>query len=60
MKAMMPEEELEYELEYHQRKKRKKPDKYYIGLWEAYCVLKDYVRDIKGYIPSYSDPVQVS
>ena len=53
----MPEEELEYELEYFQRKKRKKPDKYYIRLWEAYCVLKDYVRDIKGYIPSHSDPV---
>jgi hypothetical protein len=49
MKGLAPERELEIELEYHQRKKRKKPDEDFIELWEAYEVLKAHGRNPQGY-----------
>ena len=45
MKSLSPEREIEIELEYLQRKKRKKPDKDFLDLWEAYKILKSHVRD---------------
>lgn len=48
-RPLEPEEELDFELEYHQRKKRKKPDRFYIRLWEAYSLLKYHVRNFQGY-----------
>ena len=43
--ATSPERELEIELEVAYRKKRKKPDRYFIDLWEAYLHLKYHGRD---------------
>ena len=45
MKPLSPEREIEIELEYYQRKKRKKPDRDFLDLWEAYQILKNHVRD---------------
>lgn len=45
MKALSPERELEIEMEVIQRKKRKKPDQYFIDLWEAYQHLKYHGRN---------------
>ena len=56
MKMLSPERELEIELEYNQRKKRKKPDRDYIELFEAYKVLKNG-RDPQRYQWSNSDKV---
>ena len=57
LKALSPEREIEIELEYFQRKKRKKPDKYFCDLWEGYSILKDHVRNNEGYQRSNCDEV---
>ena len=55
MKPLEPERELEIELEYHERKKRKKPDRDFIDLWEAYDLLNRHARNTQRYQQPDSD-----
>ena len=55
MKPLEPERELEIELEYHERKKRRKPDRDFIDLWEAYDLLNRHVRSLQRYQQPNSD-----
>ena len=57
MKPLEPEREIEIELEYFQRKKRKKPDRDFIDLWEAFCLLRFHERDTQRHKPPSGDAV---